>query len=148
MKYLIKKLLLILIIAFFLAISIDYVLVMLRNDEPLFIIKEKDNIKYGLLYNFKYNDNQVIFSVLNIKLKEKDLPKNNLEIIDKTDNCVDEVYNFYEDSNYIYSFNCHKNYYVKKDNVLYSLKNALKNGLITIQDLEEENIQFNKTPKN
>ena len=59
-----------------------------------------------------------------------------LVIIDNTsDVCAEEIYNFYEDENNKYYFNCKKEYEIKIDNKKYKLEDALKNNLIKVDEL-------------
>ena len=77
------------------------------------------------------------------------------EIVDKTKSindfaCAEALESFYEDEEYIYFWNCIKNkYMVVKYNSGYEelVSMALKNGAITISDLDRFNIEYIKEKK-
>ena len=82
-----------------------------------------------------YNPDSI---VLNIKDKTKEL-----------DNyvCDDEIEEFYRDSLYRYYFKCKKSEYVVvyyNNNYSESIKSALKNGRISLADLDTYNIEYTK----
>ena len=149
MKALIKRIIIVIIIALLLSLIIDFCLVILRDAEPLFIIKEEGNTKYSLIYKITYEEDKVTFYLFNFKLEEKQLNNHNWQIIDETGKvCAEEITYFYEDENYRYYFDCAKKYYIQVGTVKYSLKNALENNLVTIEELEDTYIKFNKEEKN
>ena len=141
MKSLVKNIVIILVVALLLSLIIDYCLVILRNAEP--------NTKYSLIYKIIYDENKVSFYLFNIKLEEKDLDQYDWQIVDETGaNCFENKTYFYEDENYKYYFDCEKKYYIKVGEIKYTLKNALENKILTIEELEDTYIKFNKEEKN
>ncbi len=63
--------------------------------------------------------------------------------------CASVIEEFYRDNEYYYTFNCTKSSYVVVtyiDGSTESIKEALAKGHVTIDDLKENNIAFNKTP--
>lgn len=144
----IKRILYLIIIMIVCSFLIDYFLVMHLDKKALFIIKNNNDTKYGLIYKIKEDSDKVEFYVLKYKIKEKNKASNtNFEIIDKSgENCIDGIYYFYQDDEYKYYFTCQKDYYIKINTIEYSLKNALENNLISIKDLENSNIKIGKTP--
>lgn len=149
MKSLLKIIIKILVIALILSLVIDYCLVMMRNTEPLFTYKEKGNTKYSLIYKINYDNDIVTFYLFNIKLGEKDLKAPpEWEIVDHTGKECNPVKTyFFTDDAYNYYFDCEQKYYIKVGDVEYTLKNALENNILTISDLEETYIKFNKEAK-
>lgn len=80
--------------------------------------------------------------------------KMNFVIIDKGEEeqltCASALEEFYEDKNYIYEWSCVKNSYmiVRYENGTTQLvSEALKDGNITITDLDKNNIQYYKRKK-
>ena len=149
MKFLFKRLVMIVVIALILSLIVDYCLVVLRNTDPLFIVKEENNTKYGLIYKIVYDDNNVTFYLFNIKLEEKNrLDQGDWFILDKTGKDCNPVKTyFYEDDNYQYYFDCERKYYIKLGEVEYTLKNALENKILTIEELEDTYVKFAKEEK-
>lgn len=147
MKRLVRFVITIIIIALILSFIIDYALVILRDTEPLFIFKEDNNTKYSLIYKIEYLDDKVKFYIFNYKIKEKEYFKNKPEIIKKSDVCLEESNYFYEDEKYFYYLDCDYKYYVKVGNVEYTLKNAIDNKLISLEDLKNNNIGFRQEEK-
>ena len=67
-----------------------------------------------------------------------------------SDYCAEVIDVFYTDSNYEYYYNCLKSpyMYVKKNGKEYKLVDALKNGIVTISELEANGCTFLKRSKN
>ena len=72
----------------------------------------------------------IILLFKNKKLSEK---KTNIEIIDATYSCVENLEKFYEDDKYIYSFPC-----VKSKTIFVKFENG--NKMLVIDALEEEKV--------
>lgn len=124
----------------------DYVLTMKYDENPRFTYKEENGTYYGFIYQIKYTSDSKTFLIFNYKLEEKKLEiKKVFEVIDKSKEvCTPSQDYFYQDKEYRYYFNCVKEYYIKIGKVEYTLKNALENNLITINDLQEKGIAFEK----
>lgn len=75
-----------------------------------------------------------------------------ITLIDKSNsaNCAYAIEYFYEDNEYKYYFNCIKshNMYVSVNKIEYPLVDALKSGIVTIRELEDNGYKFNKESKN
>ena len=151
MKKEIKILIIVLCVVFGVFI-LDYLRSVIFKKEPLIVIstinREGVKISNGILYR-TYNCNGTIY--VESKTSKFDCPavpkgisisQNNKDI------CVDGIDYFYEDENYRYYFTCMKSNYIfiKKDDKEYTLKNALNNKIITINDIENL-IEFNKESK-
>lgn len=104
----------------------------------------KEAIENQVQTNTKNYTNDKIINITNAN-KE-------ITIVDKSKGnaCAQAIEYFYEDNNYKYYFTCIKSnsIYVIINNTEYKLVNALENGIITINQLEENGIYFNKTAKN
>ena len=102
------------------------------------------------------NDNNSQNNKFNIKDKEKITDKfissKNVEVVDKSKGkmCAQAIEYFYEDAYYKYYFNCIKSsyMYVIKNGKEYKLVEALKTGIVTMQELEENGYKFPKKSKN
>lgn len=75
-----------------------------------------------------------------------------IQVIDKSKGnyCAQAIEYFYEDNEYIYYFTCIKSnsMYVIINETEYKLTDALKNGIITMKELNEAGYNFNKITKN
>ena len=70
--------------------------------------------------------------------KNKELEKkSNIEIIDATYNCVENLEKFYEDDKYIYSFPC-----VKSKSIFVKFENG--NKMLVVDALEEEKVTIDE----
>lgn len=142
---LIKKLLGLVIVIIAIATIVDYLVVMRFDKDPWFTFKEEHNIKYGLIYKIKNVDNINEFYIFNFKIDEKEITsiEKEFEVIDKTGNICKEIKTyFYEDGSNKYYFDCMKEYYIKINGIEYTLKNALENNLITLNDLDKKNLEY------
>ena len=84
--------------------------------------------------------------VASIVLFFTDRKDNKITIIDKTgDVCGEAILYFYQDSKYKYYFDCLKEIYVQVDNNQYEVSYALKNKVVTINELAEAGLEFSKT---
>ena len=80
----------------------------------------------------------------------KEETKESFTIVDKTKEmddftCAQSLEKFYEDDKYIYSYSCMKSEYVVvkySDGKEETVKEALENKKITIEDLDKNNIQY------
>lgn len=147
-----------------LLIALDLICIFTLN-RPIFAIKEDNgdsvNIIYkGILYN-TYNCQEYAIPQIkgkrkkfNCVIEQKDIGSV-VEIIDKTKKikdfaCAEALEQFYEDDNYIYYYNCIKGkYIIVKYETGYeeTVESALKNGSITIKDLDNYNIDYIKYNK-
>ena len=93
----------------------------------------------------------IIGGFLILKTNNKDdFSNKNYEIIDNEVNCSSTKEQFYEDNNYVYTFNCPKSDKIKiifDEGATYNLKYALKHKILTIDSLEEHGLVFNKEKK-
>ena len=103
------------------------------------------------------NDNNSQNSKFNIKDREKLSDKlitsdETVKVVDKSNGamCAQAIEYFYEDAYYKYYFNCIKSsyMYVIKNGKEYKLIEALKTGIVTMQELEENGYKFPKKSKN
>ena len=145
----IKKIFYLILIIVIGSLVTDYVLTMRLDKEAWFIFKKEENINYGLIYKIKYKEDKKEFYIFDFKVDKMEIEsQKTVEIIDKTgDTCLEEKYYFYENDEYKYFFPCQKELYIKIGTVEYSLKNALENNLITIEELEKKNVIFKKEVK-
>ena len=75
-----------------------------------------------------------------------DRKNNEITIIDKTgDVCGEALLYFYQDSEYKYYFDCLKEIYVQVNGNQYEVSYALKNKVVTINELAEAGLEFSKT---
>lgn len=146
------KILIIVLCTIFCVFIFDYLRSVIFKKEPLIVIsttnQEGVKISNSILYR-TYNCNGTIYvesktSKFNCPVVSKNISitQNNKDI------CVDGIDYFYEDENYRYYFTCMKSNYIfiKKDDKEYTLKDALNNKIITINDIENL-IEFNKESK-
>ena len=75
----------------------------------------------------------IILLFKNKKLKEKP----NIEIIDATYSCIENLEKFYEDNKYIYSFPC-----VKSKSIFVKFENG--NKMLVVDALEEEKVTIDE----
>lgn len=131
---------------------LDYLRSVIFKKEPLIVIstinREGVKISNSILYK-TYNCNGTIY--VESKTSKFDcpvVPKGISITQNNKDICVDGIDYFYEDENYRYYFTCMKSNYIfiKKDDKEYTLKDALNNKIITINDIENL-IEFNKESK-
>lgn len=151
MKKEIKILIIVLCVVFGVFI-LDYLRSVIFKKEPLIVVstinREGVKISNGILYR-TYNCNGTIY--VESKTSKFDcpaVPKGISITQNNKDICVDGIDYFYEDENYRYYFTCMKSNYIfiKKDDKEYTLKNALNNKIITINDIKNL-IEFNKESK-
>ena len=75
-----------------------------------------------------------------------DRKNNEITIIDKTgDVCGEALLYFYQDSEYKYYFDCLKEIYVQVNGNQYEVSYALKNKVVTINELAEAGLECSKT---
>lgn len=147
-----------------LLIVLDLICIFTLN-RPIFAIKEDNgdsvNIIYkGILYN-TYNCQEYAIPQIkgkrnkfNCAIEQKDIGRV-IEIVDKTKEiknfaCAEALEQFYEDNNYVYYYNCMKGkYMIVKYETGYeeTISSALKYGTITINDLDNYNIDYIKYNK-
>lgn len=154
------KFLLIVICSFIIIIGFDLICIFTIN-RPILAIQARTPYTYtGLFYN-TYNCPE--YSMPQIKLKSTKFScavgSNNfgkvINIIDKTKNidnfvCAEALEEFYQDDNYIYYWNCIKNNYIVvkyEDGSSELVSDALINGSITINELDNFNIKYIKYEK-
>lgn len=83
--------------------------------------------------------------VASIVLFFVDRKDNKITIIDKTEGaCADALLYFYKDSEYNYYFDCLKEIYIQVDGNQYEVSYALKNKVVTINELAEAGLEFSK----
>ncbi len=147
MKSIVLRVLVILVIGFVLMFLFD-LLSMSRGTKPLIVIDE-----------FSYEYEEAIYTEYTslgykIVIKEigfikegslhsvfEETKPDDLTFIvrDKTgDICPAGELMFYEDEHFEYYFNCKKNVYIEIDREEYPISDALKDGLVTIKDLEDK----------
>ncbi len=151
-----------LILRIFLIALIGYVLIFLfdlflmsNNTKPIIVLDtysyEYDNIYYTeyLALGYKVTIKEEGF----IKESSIDfawtdtMPDIKFIIRDETgEYCPTNKTIFYEDAHYEYSFTCDKKIYIEIDRKKYELKDALEEGLVTIDELEEH-LFFKTTSK-
>lgn len=128
-------------------------------NRPLFATKGNFSYQYlGLLYDI-HNCPEHLSPQIKIKGNKftcaKAQTNKDLEIIDTTKNikdfaCAETLEEFYQDENYTYYYNCIKSKYIivkYEDGSEETVENALKNGTITIEDLDRYNIDYLKYSK-
>lgn len=139
---------------------IDLICIFTIN-RPLFAIQNDGGYVYKGIFYDTYNCDE--YSTPQIKLKGTKFSCSTakvnigkvISITDTTKNmknftCAEVMDGFYEDNNYTYYFNCAKSKYiiVKYENGYEEgVKEALKYGTITIQDLDNYNIDYIKYEK-
>lgn len=158
------KIILIIVAIFTLHTVIDLIAIY-NFDRPVFAIKG-DNYKYhGLFYDTyfcqefsspfikakweKYNcivsDTKIEEDTVKKVAKIEDLMLTRTDLV-----CAEALENFYSDSEYDYYFNCMKSGMIivtYTDGSEENIKEALDNGNITIEDLDEYLIGYIKYPK-
>lgn len=85
-----------------------------------------------------------------LSIKNKELEKNKIEIIDATYSCSQSREKFYEDDNYIYYFPCHQSssVFVKFPNGTKILvTKALEDEKVTIEELTKAGLNYYKEDK-
>lgn len=143
------KVVLIILGVVLLYLIIDFIFI-INFSKPLLGIKVNE-YKYDSLFYDVYNC--PYYSVAQIKRKGLKLNcSSSLEIekiIDKTKEkdfvCAEALEEFYEDENYKYYYSCIKSKYVivkYKDGFSETVSEALKNGNITISDLDNYDIKY------
>ena len=149
------------IIAFIILCFVIDLLCIFNINRPLFAVQARKPYTYiGLLYD-TYNCPE--YSVPQIKTKgtkfscavDKINIGNVVEIKDTTKNikdfsCDEALEEFYEDEQYEYFYNCIKGKYIivkYKNGFEETVEDALKNGTITISDLDKYNIEYIKYKK-
>ena len=150
------KIILSIICIILIIIIVDMICIFTIN-RPLLAIKN-NNVYKGLFYD-TYDCAE--YAVPQIKLKGTKFTCANINfkkitnIIDKTKNikdfaCAEVLEQFYEDENYVYYFSCIKSEYIVvkyNDNTEDTVKKALENNVITINDLDKYNINYYKHKK-
>lgn len=151
------KIFLIIISFIFISIIIDLVCIFTIN-RPIFAIKVRTPYTYiGIFYD-TYNCPE--YSIPQIKAKGTKFSCSNVmvdigdvvEIIDTTKDikdfaCAEALEKFYSDDNYAYYWNCIKNKYMivrYESGFEETISSALKNGTITISDLDRYGISYIK----
>lgn len=147
-------------------IVLDTIQALVFNNSPIIKIRENidggsaDYIDKGLFVNHYYclnNEEKTVFK--NVKYACPLIVNDNLKIkkiIDKTKDmkdfaCNEALESFYEDEDYIYFWNCIKNEYmivIYENGYEETVKYALNNKSITIDDLDLYNIEYLKQEKN
>ena len=142
-----------------LSIVIDIICILTLN-RPLLAIKQKDGYTYYGIFYDTYNC--PTYSAPQITSKKTKLScedYNEVKVVKIEDTsktvqaftCDEALEGFYEDEEYIYYFECIKSDYVivyYNSGVEESVKNALKEGKISISDLDSYNISYIKEKKN
>lgn len=148
------KIILLVIVLILLLFVIDIVCIFTIN-RPLFAIQnDGGNVYRGIFYD-TYNCRE--YSIPQIKLKGTKFTCSNVsvdigKVINITDtsnnkSCAEVMDGFYEDDNYTYYFDCAKSKYIiveYESGYKESIKDALKYGTITINDLDTYNIKYTK----
>ena len=156
------KIFLIIICTIILSIIIDMLFIFSIN-RPIFAIKDNCDCLYSVYRGLFYDTyNCPEYSMVQIKAKGTKFSCANvrvdigdvIDIVDTSKNldfvCAEALEEFYSDDNYSYYWSCIKNTYMI---VRYSsgfeetVSNALKNGTITISDLDRYGISYIKHEK-
>ena len=112
-------------------------------------------------YNINYNNTAysikeaIYLNIIKIDdLKDMGIKYKNsksITLVDKSDvdTCAQSIEPYYEDDEYIYYFNCIKSnfVFVNINGSEYLLKEALNNNIITVKELEDNNIILSKKKK-
>lgn len=72
------------------------------------------------------------------------------EVIENQLSCDEQIEQFYEDNNYVYSWSCIKDSYIKvkyEDGSTKLVSEALKDGSIEMSELDKNNIKYLKEAK-
>lgn len=109
--------------------------------------EKNDNLEKNNSFN-EIEDKKSIYK--EDKMDKTDL--NKIILVDESNgqSCVQAIEYFYEDAYYKYYFTCIKsqNMYVIKKGRKYKLVDALKEGIVTIEELAQNGYSFPKTSKN
>lgn len=154
------KILISIIVVIILCVVLDLIFIFTTN-RPLFGIQVRQPYTYtGLFYNV-YNCPEYPMAQIKSKgtkfscaISRNDIGKV-IDIVDETKDmknfaCAEALEGFYEDDNYQYYFSCIKGKYIVvkyESGFQESVKDALKYGTITIDDLDNYSIEYIKYEK-
>lgn len=167
----ILKIIILIIIIWLILFWTDYIFIK-KFDKPIFMIRTtiyEDGgtkeyygfgyklIKYNLIDGYKENHIGTWFMKYNPTKYENPLIDviSDFKIIDKTEVCAQSLEKFYEDEEYEYYFSCIKsnNIFINigknflGEDIIYSLKDALNEKIVTIEKLEKNGLSFSKVRK-
>ena len=165
------KIISIIIVAWLIMFWTDFICIKAFN-RPIFMIKistYKDGGTkeyYGLFYKFidynlsnGYDGNHLGTWFMKYDSSKYESPllevSTNFEIIDNTEVCAQALEKFYEDETYEYYFSCIKSHNIfinigknfSGEDIIYPLKEALVENIVTIERLEEKGLSFSKVRK-
>lgn len=152
------KIVLSLLIILVLVLVIDFGYSFILETKPFIIISHSGDKYSSLLYDVylcggEYNIKSK-FSDFDCPVSTDDDVKteesSKIEIVDKSEDiCADFMDYYYEDDDYYYYFTCAKSdsIYVIKDGNEYTIKYALNNGIVTMDELVEAGFEPLKEAK-